>query len=234
MHGSRECCRSVTREPPGETMVSNTSRETGAEEYLPQRRTLPELEAAADGCRGCALYEDATQAVFGAGPADAKLMLIGEIPGDEEDRLGAPFVGPAGKLLDEVLEEVGLNRRAAYVTNAVKHFKWKAAGKRRLHAKPTSREIRACRPWLEAELEIVAPQMIVCLGATAASVLLGSHFRITKQRGEVHETEFAEWTIATYHPSALLRVPDRHKREQMRQWFTADLRAAAEHLHRLA
>lgn len=215
-------------------MISKASTEPGAEAFLPEQLTLPALQAAADSCRGCSLYQNATQAVFGAGPIGAKLMLVGEVPGDEEDRQGEPFVGPAGRLLDQVLEQVGLSRQSTYVTNAVKHFKWKPSGTRRLHAKPSSREIRACRPWLEAEIQVVAPQMIVGLGATAAAALLGPAFRITKQRGEIHETKFAAWTTATYHPSALLRVPDRHKREQMRQWFTEDLRAAAEHLNRLA
>lgn len=214
-------------------MASKTQDERGAEAFLPERWTLPALQEAANACRGCSLYQDATQAVFGAGPVDAKLMLLGEVPGDQEDRKGEPFVGPAGQLLDEVLEEVGLHRNSVYVTNAVKHFKWKPAGKRRLHAKPTSREIRACRPWLEAEIEVVHPEMIVCLGATAAAAVLGPAFRITKQRGEIHETEFAHWTTATYHPSALLRVPSREKRDHMRQLFTEDLREAAEHLHRL-
>lgn len=214
-------------------MVSKSQQEPGAESFLPELWTIPRLADAADACRGCALYENATQAVFGAGPPDAKLMLVGEVPGDQEDREGAPFVGPAGRLLDEVLESVGLDRNELYVTNAVKHFKWKASGSRRLHAKPSSREIRACRPWLEAEIDVVRPEMIVCLGATAAAALLGPDFRITKQRGEIHETEFATWTTATYHPSALLRVPDRFKRNEMRQMFTEDLQMAATQLHLL-
>lgn len=214
-------------------MVSKTKDDRGAEAFLPERLTLPALQEAAETCRGCSLYQDATQTVFGAGPVDAKLMLLGEVPGDLEDRKGEPFVGPAGQLLDQVLEEVGLARESVYVTNAVKHFKWKPAGKRRLHAKPSAREIRACRPWLEAEIQVIHPEMIVCLGATAAAAVLGPQFRITKQRGEVFETEFAHWTTATYHPSALLRVPDREKRAHMRQMFADDLRHAAERLQSL-
>jgi DNA polymerase len=160
--------------------------ETGsAADFLPPRLTLPALREAVQGCRGCQLYKDATQAVFGEGSRSAAVMLVGEQPGDQEDRSGRPFVGPAGRLLDRALEEAGIDRSASYVTNAVKHFKWEARGKRRIHAKPSWSEVAACRPWLEAELAVVKPTVLVLLGAVAAQGLLGKQFRVTKQRGEL-------------------------------------------------
>lgn len=202
-----------------------------AAEFLPKSRSLPVLAKAAQQCEGCDLYKHATQAVFGEGPATAAVMFIGEQPGDKEDQSGHPFVGPAGRLLDETMERVGIDRSEAYITNAVKHFKWIPAGKRRLHKKPDAREINACRPWLEAEMEVIQPRFLVCLGATAAQSLLGKDFRITRQRGEVIATEFCEWTMATWHPSALLRVPDPRQKEDMLRQFESDLAKVAHELH---
>ena len=178
---------------------------TSAESFLPPRMNLAALRASAAKCRGCDLYKDATQTVFGEGPKRAKLMLLGETPGDEEDRAGHPFVGPAGRLLDEVFDEAGLDRTEIYVTNAVKHFRWEPRGRRRLHKKPSARQIEACHPWLQAEILVVQPLLIVCLGATAAQSLLGRDFRITKQRGKFFDTDHAA-VMATYHPSAILRA----------------------------
>jgi uracil-DNA glycosylase family protein len=202
-----------------------------AADYLPRRLELPALVRAAQGCQGCDLYLNATQTVFGEGPKSARLMLIGETPGDQEDRAGRPFVGPAGRLLDNALAEAGIDRERVYVTNVVKHFKWTPRGKRRLHGKPTSREIGACRPWLEAEMEVVQPQMIICLGATAAQALLGKQFRITQQRGQVLQSEWSPQTMATYHPSALLRVPDKERKAEMYREFVGDLKTAVHELN---
>jgi uracil-DNA glycosylase len=198
-----------------------------AAEYLPERRTLEGLRQAEQTCRGCELYRRATQAVAGDGPATARMVLVGETPGDEEDRRGRPFVGPAGALLDQVLEAAEIDRTDVFVTNVVKHFKWEPRGKRRLHAKPSSREIAACRPWLEAELELIKPRVIVCLGATAAQALLGRDFRVTKQRGEVLQGPYGN-VLATYHPAAVLRAPVGEAREQMKQELCEDLRTAAQ------
>jgi DNA polymerase len=204
-----------------------------ASEFFPERLSLKGLREKVQGCRACPLYQRATQAVFGEGPAGARLVLIGEQPGDQEDRQGRPFVGPAGAVLDEMLSAVGLERSELYVTNAVKHFKWKATrGKRRLHEKPGLTEISACLPWFEAELEVVEPEMIVCLGATAAQALLGRAFRITRQHGEVFEENgWAPWVMATYHPSALLRADD-EGRDALRRDLAADLERAAERYRR--
>ena len=216
-------------------MIKKSSQQLGAEAFLPSAGcSLETLNTAAAECRGCDLYQAASHVVFGRGPAEAQLMLVGEQPGDLEDLEGEPFVGPSGQLLEEVLEEVGLRRADLYITNAVKHFKWKPSGKRRLHVKPASREISACRPWLVREIETVKPAMIVCLGATAAGVILGPSFRVTKQRGEVVKTEFASRAMATYHPSALLRVPDPVSRATMRSLFAEDLAVAAEYLRNLS
>jgi uracil-DNA glycosylase len=201
--------------------------------FLPKKHDLRSLEKAARRCEGCPLFANATQTVFGAGPAAARVMLIGETPGDAEDKAGEPFVGPAGRLLDKVLVEVGIARGDVYVTNAVKHFKWTPRGTRRLHAKPSSREIFACRPWLEAELEAVAPEMIVTLGATASQAIFGPKFRITKQRGQPLESDWSPWTLATYHPSALLRAMALPDGEQMLADFKADLRLVAKRLKQL-
>ncbi len=200
-----------------------------AADYLPEARALPALREAAAGCRGCGLYQAATQTVFGEGPAQARVMLVGEQPGDEEDVTGRPFVGPAGRLLDEVLGEVGIDRRLVYVTNAVKHFKFEPRGKRRIHSKPALPEIRACSAWLRAEVEALGPRMIVCLGASAAQSFMGPGFRLLAHRGEVFaDTGWAPWWMATYHPSALLRMPEERAREEARRAFTEDLRRVAE------
>ena len=198
-----------------------------AADFLPPRLTLPALRAAAEACRGCELYKRATQVVFSEGPSRAALMLVGEVPGDQEDKQGRPFVGPAGKLLDDALEAAGLSRGAVYLTNAVKHFKWEPRGTRRLHAKPSSREIRACRPWLEAEIEVVHPRTILCLGATAAQGLLGRAFRITQHRGELLASPWSAWIVATYHPSAVLRAPEAADRKRMRELLFQDVQVAA-------
>jgi uracil-DNA glycosylase len=198
-----------------------------AADYLPERLTLKNLRIAADTCKGCDLYKRATQTVFGEGRSDAELLLVGEVPGDKEDLEGRPFVGPAGKLLDVALHAAGLDRKEVYVTNAVKHFKWEPRGVRRLHAKPGTREINACRPWLEAEIEVVSPRTIVLLGATAAQSLLGSTFRLTKHLGECLTAPFAERVFATYHPSAILRAPDHAQRERMTKLFIRHLQLAA-------
>ncbi len=175
---------------------------------VPDRPTLPSLRAASAGCRACPLWERGTQTVFGEGPPLAEVMLVGEQPGNEEDLSGRPFVGPAGRLLDRALEAAGIDRRTVYVTNAVKHFKWEPRGKRRIHQKPSAREVRACRPWLEAEIEVVRPRALVCLGSTAAQALLGRTFRVTEHRGELVASPFAPLVMATVHPSSILRAPD--------------------------
>jgi uracil-DNA glycosylase len=180
-----------------------------AAEYLPEKRDLTALREAALGCRACPLWRTGTQTVFGEGARQADVMLVGEQPGDKEDLEGRPFVGPAGRLLDEALEEARIDRGRAYVTNVVKHFKWQARGKRRIHAKPAWAEIAACRPWLDAELEAVKPDVLVCLGATAAQALLGRQFRVTRERGRPVESDLAPNVLATIHPSAVLRADDR-------------------------
>ena len=200
------------------------TKETAAA-YLPEHLTLPSLREAAAGCQACPLWRTGTQTVFGEGAAQSEVMFVGEQPGDQEDRAGAPFVGPAGKLLDTAMEEAGIDRSAAYVTNVVKHFKWTARGKRRIHAKPNWGEIAACRPWLEAELEVVKPRVLVCLGSTAAQALLGRDFRVTKQRGELVPSLLAENVLATVHPSSILRADDRDAEYAA---FVDDLRVVAE------
>jgi DNA polymerase len=195
--------------------------------YVPERPTLPELRSAAAGCRACPLWETGTQTVFGEGAAGAAVVLVGEQPGDQEDRQGRPFVGPAGRVLDDALEQAGIDRSAAYVTNAVKHFKWEARGKRRIHAKPNAAEQAACRPWLEAELAVVKPAALVCLGATAAQALLGRGFRVTRERGRWVESELAEHVTATIHPSAILRQRDDASRHAEMAAFVDDLRLVA-------
>jgi DNA polymerase len=210
------------------------AEKTSAEPFLPPRLNLKSLRDAAEHCQGCDLYKNATQTVFGEGPRRAPLILIGEVPGDEEDREGRPFVGPAGRLLDEALEEVGLSRDEVYVTNAVKHFRWEPRGKRRLHKKPTMRQIEACKPWLHAEILVVKPDVIVCLGATAAQAMLGRDFRITKHRGNFFKSDEVAWITATYHPSAILRAPDKEDRDQKRAEFVEDLQHATERLRNVA
>jgi uracil-DNA glycosylase len=197
-----------------------------AARLIPPRPSLAALREAARGCTACPLYAEATQTVFGEGPAHARLLLVGETPGDQEDRAGRPFVGPAGKLLDRCLAEAGIERDEAYVTNVVKHFKWRPRGKRRLHARPNAMEIRACKPWVDAEIGLVKPKVIVCLGATAAQALLGAGFRVTRQRGAFVPSALAPHVLATVHPSALLRAePETREAEIAR--FVADLKVAA-------
>ena len=193
---------------------------------MPETSSLTTVAKAARNCTACPLYKRATQTVFGEGPKNARLMLLGEQPGDQEDLAGKPFVGPAGQLLDRALEEAGINRDEVYVTNAVKHFKWEPRGKRRIHQKPNSREIAACRPWLEAELRLVRPKLLICLGATAAQSLFGSSFRVTRDRGKVLQSALARKVVATVHPSSLLRQPDEESREREYGHFVTDLRAA--------
>jgi len=195
-----------------------------AAEYLPQSKSLGALREAAAGCRACPLWRTGTQTVFGEGARAADVMLVGEQPGDKEDVAGRPFVGPAGKLLDEALEEAGIDRTRAYVTNVVKHFKWQARGKRRIHAKPAWAEVAACRPWLDAELDVVKPKVLVCLGATAAQALLGRQFRVTRERGQPVDSDLATNVIATIHPSAVLRADDR---DQEFRGLVDDLRVVA-------
>jgi uracil-DNA glycosylase family protein len=193
---------------------------------VPETSSLITLEKAARTCTACHLYKLATQTVFGEGSKGAKLMLLGEQPGDQEDLAGKPFVGPAGKILDRALEEAGINRAEVFLTNTVKHFKWEPRGKRRIHKKPNSREIAACRPWLEAELRVVNPGLLVCLGATAAQAIFGPAFRVTRDRGKILKSEVAPRVLATVHPSSLLRQPDEESREREYKLFVADLRAA--------
>ena len=189
---------------------------------------LSELREEAARCRACDLWRNATQTVFGEGPPTAGVMFVGEQPGDKEDLAGHPFVGPAGRVFDEALEEAGIERDTVYVTNAVKHFKWKARGKRRIHDKPNAAEIAACRQWLDAELRVVRPRVVVPLGATAAQAMLGRSFRVTARRGEVIEgTEIAPYVVATVHPSSILRAPDPAARQEAQRDFTADLRVVA-------
>jgi DNA polymerase len=190
---------------------------------VPDPLTAPALARAASACQACELWRRATQTVCGEGPPTARVVLVGEQPGHEEDLAGRPFVGPAGQLLDRCLEAAGLDRRETYVTNVVKHFKWEPRGKRRIHAKPSAQEIRACLPWLEAELTLVRPRLVVCLGATAAQAILGREFRVTQRRGEVVESMFGLPAIGTVHPSAILRAPDRDAREHETMRLVEDL-----------
>jgi uracil-DNA glycosylase len=203
-----------------------------AADFIPPRPTLPKLREAAAGCRGCDLWLNATQTVFGEGPRTAEVMLVGEQPGDLEDRSGHPFVGPAGRLLDTAMEEAGIDRARVYVTNSVKHFKFVPIERgRRLHKKPNAAEVRACNPWLQEEIRLVQPRVIVALGATAAQTLLGKQFRVTQDRGKPIRSELAEAIVATVHPSAILRAPS-ETREEARKEFIADLKRVAAYLAR--
>jgi uracil-DNA glycosylase family protein len=198
-----------------------------AADFLPERRTLPALREAAATCRGCSLYRNATQTVFGEGPGRAEIVFVGEQPGDVEDRRGKPFVGPAGRVLSEALEEAEIDRTQVYVTNVVKHFKFTPRGKRRIHKRPSAEEVAACRPWLHAELEAVKPKALVALGATAGQDLFGRSFRVTKERGRPLDSELAPLVMATVHPSSILRAPDEEARREEYQLFLADLKALA-------
>jgi uracil-DNA glycosylase len=200
---------------------------SSAEELIPEQLSLPLLKDAAADCKACDLWKKGTQTVFGDGRTRAKVMFIGEQPGNEEDLTGKPFVGPAGRLFDSALEEAGLDRKQTYVTNVVKHFKWEPRGKRRIHKKPNSMEIAACRPWLETEIALVKPDVIVALGATAAQALLGPQFRVTKQRGEFIPSTLAPYLMATVHPSSILRAPDDETRQLELRRFIDDLKKLA-------
>ena len=201
---------------------------------LPQTKSLSALREAAAHCQACDLWKNATQTVFGEGHRDAKVMFVGEQPGDKEDLAGKPFVGPAGELLDEALVAAGIDRATVYVTNAVKHFKWRPAGKRRLHEKPDRSEVAACRLWLEAEIALLRPQVVVCLGATAAQALISPTFRVTKERGKLVPSALAPHVMATVHPSSILRAPDEEARTEEMRRFVADLRAVAKVIAQLS
>ena len=200
---------------------------SAAEDLIPPRATLTSLKAAAADCQACDLWKKGTQTVFGEGSRRANVLFIGEQPGNEEDLTGKPFVGPAGKLFDNALAEAGIDRKQTYVTNVVKHFKWEPRGKRRIHKKPNAIEIAACRPWLEAEIALVKPEVIVALGATAAQALLGAQFRVTKQRGQFIESTLAPYVMATVHPSSILRAPDDETRHLEYRRFVDDLKKLA-------
>ncbi|PYS39863.1 MAG: uracil-DNA glycosylase [Acidobacteria bacterium] len=207
--------------------MSKDKSETSAEEFFPERKSLKAFREAAADCKACDLWERGTQTVFGEGARHAEVIFVGEQPGNEEDLAGKPFVGPAGRLLDDALIEAGIDRTQTYVTNVVKHFKWEPRGKRRIHKKPNTREIVACRPWLEAEISLLKPTIIVCLGATAAQSLLGPQFRVTKQRGQFIESTLAPYIVATVHPSSILRAPDDETRRLERRRFIDDLKKVA-------
>ena len=211
-------------------MPRTSKQPSAAYALIPEQPTVESLRAAAAGCTACHLHEIGTQTVFGEGSPDARVMLVGEQPGDQEDKAGRPFVGPAGRVLDEALEAAGIDRGGTYVTNVVKHFKWTRRGKVRLHQKPNAEEVRACLPWLEAELAVVKPEALVCLGATAAQALLGSSFRVTAHRGEWVDSPLAPKVTATVHPSSILRAPDAEARELAFKGLVADLARVAEAL----
>jgi uracil-DNA glycosylase len=208
-------------------MARQLSLDETAAPLVPETSSLTTLRKAAAGCKACDLWKTGTQTVFGEGAREAEILFVGEQPGDQEDQQGKPFVGPAGRVLDEGLEEAGIDRALAYVTNVVKHFKWEPRGKRRIHAKPNWAEIAACRPWLDAELEVVKPRVLVCLGATAAQALLGRQFRVTKQRGVPVESDLAPHVIATVHPSSILRQDTEDARKAAMADFVADLKVVA-------
>jgi uracil-DNA glycosylase len=211
--------------------VRGRTTKTSAADFLPAKWTMRSLPAAAESCRGCDLYRHATQTVFGEGLKRSRLMLVGEMPGNDEDLAGAPFVGPAGRILDKALVEAEIDRRDAYVTNVVKHFKWEPRGKRRLHKKPSVSEVNACRPWFDAELALVQPEVLVCLGATAAQSLLGAGFRISRQHGEFVASDLAPHVTATGHPSAVLRQRDSTSRAQAMRALVDDLKKVAKLLN---
>jgi uracil-DNA glycosylase family protein len=199
-------------------------------QLLPDDRSLDALKEAAAGCRACDLWQKGTQTVFGEGPPQARVVMVGEQPGDQEDRVGKPFVGPAGQILDQALEAAGIDRSLVYVTNVVKHFKWEPRGKRRLHQRPDREEVATCLPWFEAEIAAVQPRVIVCLGATAAQALLGSDFRVTRQRGQLLASTLGPPIMATVHPSSILRAADEPSRRLAMDQFIADLRLIREYL----
>jgi len=213
--------------------MTKPKAEGSAVDFFPERKTLPAFRNAAADCKACDLWERGTQTVFGEGARRAEVFFVGEQPGNEEDLTGKPFVGPAGRLFDDALAEADIDRAQTYVTNVVKHFKWEPRGKRRIHKKPNAREITACRPWLEAEIALVKPKVIVCLGATAAQALLGPKFRVSKQRGEFIESTLASYIVATVHPSSILRAPDDQTRRIERRLFIDDLKQIARVLSKI-
>ena len=217
--------RQTTARRAGKSAVSTGS----AADFIPPNPTLPKLRAAAMKCRGCELWTRGTQTVFGEGPARARVIIVGEQPGDQEDKAGHPFVGPSGRLLDRALEEAGIDRDDVYVTNAVKHFKWERGEKsaRRIHKKPNDAEIRACHPWLDEEIRLVKPDVVVCLGATAAQSIMGKAFKVTKERGRAVPAPFGGTVIASVHPSSVLRAPDPESRAQAERDFIADMKKVA-------
>jgi DNA polymerase len=217
--------RQATRRPAAKRAVVTGS----AADFIPPNPTLPKLRAAAMNCRGCELWTRGTQTVFGEGPSRARVMIVGEQPGDQEDKAGHPFVGPSGRLLDRALEAAGIDRSDVYVTNAVKHFKWERGEKsaRRIHKKPNDSEIRACHPWLDEEIRLVKPEVVVCLGATAAQSIMGKTFKVTKERGRAVTAAFGGIVIASVHPSSVLRAPDAESRAQAERDFIADMKKVA-------
>ena len=208
--------------------MSKDKSPDSAEEFFPARKSLKAFREAATDCKACDLWKRGTQTVFGEGARHAEIVFVGEQPGNEEDLTGKPFVGPAGRLLNDALIEADIDRAKTYVTNVVKHFKWEPRGKRRIHKKPNAREIAACRPWLEAEIDLVKPKVIVCLGATAAQALLGPKFRVSKQRGQFIESTLAPYIMATVHPSSILRAPDDETRHDEKRRFVDDLKQVAD------
>src|SRR5437016_5843524 len=207
--------------------MTKNKPETSAEEFFPERKSLKAFRESAADCKACDLWERGTQTVFGEGARTAEVVFVGEPPDNKEDLTGKPFVGPAGRLLNEALDEAGIDRTQTYVTNVVKHFKWEPRGKSRIHKKPNTREIAACRPWLEADIGLVKPKVIVCLGATAAQALLGPQFRVSKQRGQFIESTLTPYIVATVHPSSILRAPDDETRRLERRRFIDDLNKVA-------
>jgi DNA polymerase len=226
---------SSRKAPPARRKAPRPNPDAGGEgppvpDLIPEKPSIDKLRRAARDCKACDLYKRGTQTVFGEGPRKAEIMMVGEQPGDAEDVAGHPFVGPAGKLLDRALEEAGIDRRLVYVTNVVKHFKWEPRGKRRIHAKPNSAEIAACRPWLETEILLVKPRVLVCLGATAAQALLGRAFKVSQQRGTFVPSALAPRVTATVHPSSILRAPDDESRRDEMRRFVMDLKRVAAEL----
>jgi DNA polymerase len=222
----------ITAKRPARAATKQVVATGSAADFIPPNPTLPKVRAASMTCRGCHLWTLGTQTVFGEGPKRARVMIVGEQPGDQEDRAGHPFVGPSGKLLDRALDEAGIDRGDVYVTNAVKHFKWERGEKsaRRIHKKPNDAEIRACHPWLEEEIRLVQPEVIVCLGATAAQSIMGKSFKVTKERGRAVKAPNGGTVIATVHPSSVLRAPDADARAQAERDFFTDLRKVARQL----
>jgi DNA polymerase len=229
---NRTATKMIVAKRPARTTTRAVVATGSAADFIPPNPTLPKLRAAAMTCRGCHLWTLGTQTVFGEGPKRARVMIVGEQPGDQEDRAGHPFVGPSGKLLDRALEEAKIDRDDVYVTNAVKHFKWERGEKsaRRIHKKPNDAEIRACHPWLTEEIRLVQPEVVVCLGATAAQAIMGKSFRVTKERGRAVKAPNGGTVIATVHPSSVLRAPDANARAQAERDFLADIKKVARQL----